>query len=296
MIKNEKKRVEEEQSGVSAFGGYSTRHEYEMRRNRGRRWKMTGLIALFVVLFVFSCFGILSLIRGDFSPKKVDEGDEIGSIRVPTQSELNESQRKPEEMISQVELSLITLEVPLAEGGYRYGTGFMVSEDGYAVCAASLFQNASTSRVTAYTGAGFSTTIQKMGVEETFGIALIRLSDSFLYTPLPSENSSFIARGQSLYIVPSQKTKLFYGTVTEAMVATVGPAVSLSDEWGSSHVNMIYLDKEANPSQYGAVVVDQSGAAVGFCTDAVNPPYPGLCAVVPIHSVYTLINDLLSGK
>lgn len=296
MIKNEKKRVEEDQTGVSGFGGYSTRHEYEMRRERGRRLKMVGLICLLVVLFVFSCFGILSLVRGDFSPQKTEEGDNIGSIRVPTQSELSENERTPQEMISQVELSLITLEVPLAEGGYRYGTGFMVSEDGYAVCAASLFQNESGGRVTAFTGAGFSTTIQKMGTEETLGIALIRLSDSFMYSPLPAENSSFVARGQSLYVVPSQKAKSFYGTVTEAMVASVGPAVSLSDEWGASHVNMIYLDKAANPSQYGAVVVDRSGAAVGFCTDAVAAPYEGLCSVVPIHSVYTLVNELARGK
>ena len=40
--------------------------------------------------------------RGDFSSKKKEDGDGIGSIRVPTQSEISESQRKPEEMIEQL--------------------------------------------------------------------------------------------------------------------------------------------------------------------------------------------------
>ena len=296
MLKNDKKKpMDDDQTGVSGFGGYSTRHAFEKRRQRGRSLKLLGAIAVLVALLVFSVFGILALIRGDFSPKE-DEGVDIGSIRVPTQSEMSENQREPEEMIAQVELSLITMEVPLAEGGYRYGTGFLVSEDGYAVCAASLFQNESGGRITAFTGAGFSTIAHKIAVEETLGVALVRLSDAFMYTPLPAENSSFVTRGQTLFVVPSQKGKLFYGTVTKALVASVGPTVSMPDEWGTSHVNMIYLDKEANASQYGAVVVDQGGSAVGFCTDAVAPPYPGLTSVVPIHSVYTLINDLLSEK
>ena len=294
---NEKKRREDQDRGaVSGFGGYSTRHEMEKRRQRGRKWRTTILVSIFVVLLVFAVFGILAIIRGDFSVEKKDSGNKIGSIRVPTQSEISESQRKPEEMISQVELSLVTLEVPLAEGGYRYGTGFLVSEDGYAVCAASLFEGDSGGRITAYTGVGFSSIVHKMGTEPTTGIALVRLSESFLYTPLPAENSNFVSRGQSLYVVSSQKAKMFYGTVSQAQVASVGPAVALSEEFGGGHVNMIYLDKAANVSQRGAVVVDQGGSAVGFLTDAVTPPYEGLSSVVPIHSVYTLVNDILSDK
>lgn len=295
MLNSKKRKEDLDRSGASGFGGYSTRHEIEKRRQRGRRWRITIILAIFLVLSVFACFGILSIIRGDFSTEKGKDSS-IGSIRVPTQSEISESQRKPEEMISQVNLSLITLEIPMEDGTSRFGTGFVISEDGYAVCAASLFEGAAQGRVTAYTGAGFSSIVQKMGVEPTTGIALIRLSESFLYTPLPAENSNFVSRGQSLYVVASQKSKQFYGTVMLSQVASVGPAVSLPEEAGGGQINIIYLDKEANASQYGAVVVDQGGSAVGFVTDKIAPSYEGLTSVVPIHSVYTLVNNMLNGK
>lgn len=293
-----KKKTREEdkrRDGVSAFGGYSTRHEYEMRREKGRFFRVAAQVTICVFLLVFSCFGLLAVLRGDFSPEKKDEGGGIGSIRVPTQSEISENQRLPEEMISGVELSLVTLEVPLEEGGYAYGSGFLVSEDGYAVCASSLL-NKAAGQITAYTGVGFSSVVDKIATEESIGLGLVRLSESFSYTPVSTKSSAFSTRGQTLYIVPSQTAKLFYGTVSSGLVASVGPSTALASEFGAGYVNMLYLDIAPNESQYGALVVDASGSAVGFCTDGVAAPYPGLASVVPIHSVYTLVNDLLSGK
>ena len=296
MTMKNKPREEKDRSGVSAFGGYSTRHEYEKRREKGRVFRVVAQVALCVFLLVFSCFGLLAVLRGDFSPEKNEGGEGLGSIRVPTQSEISENQRTLSETISGLELSLITLEVPLEEGGYAYGTGFLVSEEGYAVCSASLLNKVAGGRITAYTGMGFSSIVEKIGVEDSIGVGLVRLSESFAYTPVATKNSAFATRGQTLYIVPSQKAKLFYGTVSSGLVASVGPTTALPGEFGASYVNMLYLDVTPNESQFGALVVDQSGSAVGFCTDSVAAPYPGLASVVPIHSVYTFVNNLLSEK
>ena len=280
--------AEASQGKVSGYGGYSARHEYEKGRKKKRPLFAALQIAVLALLLVFSCLGIIALIRGDFVPK-VDESDSGGTIKVPTQSELAETARPLKEIVSQVELSLITVEVQGADGTLRHGTGFFVSEDGYAVCSSYLVSGGGD--VTAYTSDGISVSAELKGIDETIGVALLRLPQEYQYTPIPVENSFFVERGKTLNAVSAHKPKVFYGTVAQGVVGSVGPAVQVGKD--GIYSNIIYLDIDMNKTLQGAVVVDESGAAVGFLTVALPTLHGNLVPVVPINIVYTVINDLL---
>lgn len=284
----EESSAEASQGKVSGYGGYSTRHEYEKGRVKKKPLLTVLQIVLLVILLSFSCLGIISLIRGDFVPE-VSDGDPAGTIKVPTQSELAETPRPLEDILSQVEFSLITVESQGTDGTLRYGSGFLVSEDGYAVCSSSVVSGSSD--ITAYTSDGISAAAELKGTDEALGIALLRLPPEYQYTPIPVENSFFVERGKQLSAVASYKPKAFYGTVAQGVVGSVGPAVQVGKD--GIYSNIIYLDIDMNKTLQGAAVVDESGAAVGFLSGALPSLHGNLVPVIPINIVYTVINDLL---
>ncbi len=284
----EESSAEASQEKIPGYGGYSARHEYEKGRKKKAPFLTVLQILLLLVLLIFSGLGIISLIRGDFVPK-VDESDSSGTIKVPTQSELAETARPLEDILRQVELSLITVEVQGTDGTLRHGTGFFVSEDGYAVCSSSL--TAGGGEITAYTSEGISVSAELKGMDETLGIALLRFPHEYQYTPIPVENSFFVERGRTLNAVSAHRPKVFYGTVAQGIVGSVGPAVQVGKD--GIYSNIIYLDIDMNKTLQGAVVVDESGAAVGFLSPTLPTLHGKLVPVVPINIVYTVINDLL---
>lgn len=287
------KKFTSEEKTVS-YGGYSTRYDYEKSGEKKFTIKKTVKILAFLLLFSLSVVGVISMIRGEVFPEKGNEGQNAGSIKVPTQEELAEKEKTVDQMLSHVEESLITLEVEGEDGTFRYGTGFLVSSEGHGVISASLLGAAPYKNVTAYTGGGVVSSVTYLGTEASLGISVIRLESQYSYLPVTAENSSYVKRGETLFAVPSHKAKLFYGTVSDGTVASVGPPVRIGEEGYQMNVNMIYLNITPNASMYGSAVVDSTGAVVGFLTDAVAPPYEALSSVVPINMVYTVVNDILS--
>lgn len=288
-------REDGEKNGkIAAYGGYSTRHEYEKLRQRRSPWKIAAITAGAIFLSLLAFLGIFSLVRGDFGKEKASGSDSAGSIKVPTQSELERVQKSTEAMINEMELSLITVEIKLKSGSTRYGSGFLISDDGYAVCSSTLFDSeVRTDQILAYTGDGFSSTATFQGSENSLGIALLKLEGQFVYTPVTVENSSFVERGETLYAIGSKKAKVFYGTAKSGIVSSVGPAISFGKESDRLSVNMLYVDFVPNDTLYGAPVVDAYGGTVGFCTAKPSSPYPATAAVVPINIVYAVVNELL---
>ncbi len=287
------KKTESEEKTFS-YGGYSTRYDYEKSGEKKFSLKKTLKITAFLLLFALSVVGVISMIRGEVFPEKESDGKNAGSIKVPTQQELSEKEKTVGEMLSHLEESLLTLEMEDEDGSIRYGTGFLVSSEGHAVVSSTLFGPVLPKNMTAYTGGGVVSSVTYLGEEESLGISLIRLESQYSYLPVTAENSSYVKRGESLFAVPSYKAKMFYGTVSDGTVASVGPPVRIGEEGYQMSVNMIYLNMTPNASMYGAAVVDATGAVVGFLTEAVSPPYPALSSVVPINMVYTVVNDILS--
>lgn len=280
--------AEAAQGKVSGYGGYSARHEYEKGRMKKKPYLAVLQVALLLILLSFSCLGVISLIRGDFVPQ-VDGGDASGTIKVPTKSQLAETARSLDDILDEIEQSLITIEVQKSDGTVQYGSGFFVSEDGYAVCSSFLVEG--DCEITASTSEGLTAAAELKGLDKELGIALIRLPEEYQYVPIPVENSFFVERGKTLSAVTAHKPRVFYGSVAQGVVGSVGPAVQVGKEEIFS--NIIYLDIDMNKTLQGAVVVDESGAAVGFLTAGLPSLHGTLAPVIPINIVYTVINDFL---
>lgn len=290
---DENKKEKEEQSRVKGYGGYSSRQEYE----DGKKRRVTSIlqIAVLVVVLIFLILGAARLLDWYRADDTVTPGGGDGAIKVPSQSDLSEAEKDATVMLREIDPSLVTLEVTLEDGSVRYGSGFLVSQDGYAVCSSRLFENASPEKeILGYTAEGMNYTVLLEGEIRELGFSLVRLEGNWGCTPVTVGNFAFLERGETLFAAASSHLKEFPGTALSGVVASTGYSVKVEVEGSSHSVPVAFLDVTPNESLYGAPAVDLTGSVYGLCTHAVKSPYGNLTAVVSIHSIYTLINDMYS--
>jgi len=295
----ENKTNQRPEDAAASYGGYSTRHDYERLRSpkKGRTFAIGMAGAAILCLLVLAALGIFALVSGKLLPKTEKGNEAAGSIRVPTQSELLVADRTPTECLEDLEPSVTTLEVMGADGKSRFGSGFVISVDGYAVCSSSLFSESDIfMKLTAHFSDGLSSDAHYMGKNETCGVALLKLTADLDYTPVSAGNFDFVKRGETLLVAGSVYAKSFYGTAVSGMVASVGKTVQASEKNETLSVPVAFLDVSPNASLYGAPVLNESGLVVGFCTHGVNCDFGPLTAVIPINAVYTVINDILANS
>ena len=298
MTEKEKQMQEEAETAVS-YGGYSTRHDYEktVMPKKGRTFAIGAAGAAILCLLVFAAFGVFALVSGDLFGSTQGAGEELGAIRVPTQSELLASDRTPSECLESVEPSMLTLEVKSSDGSSRFLSGFVVSVDGYAVCsAAGLPKGGVSLGMTAHFDGGISSDAYFVGASEKCGVALLKLTADLDYTPISAGNFDFVKRGETLLIAGAVYAKSYYGTAVSGMVASVGETLQAGRGDDAFSVPVAYLDVLTNDSLYGAPVLNESGQVVGFCTAAAQSEFGDFAAVIPINAVYTIINDILANS
>lgn len=299
MNQSEKQTNETVEENVASYGGYSTRHDYESlkRPKKGRTFIIGMMGAAILCLLVLSSVGIFALVTGKLLPKTEGDSESLDSIRVPTRSELLNANRTPTELLEEIEPSMITVEIKLSNGTSRFGSGFMISVDGYAVCSPSLFpENEKLLRLSIHFSNGSTVEAHYIGKNENCGVALLELNSETNYTPVSAGNFDFVKRGETLLIAGAEYTKSFYGTVVSGMVASVGKTVQAGEEDTKLSFPVAFLDVSPNASLYGAPVINESGLVVGFCTHAIKSDFGFLAAVIPINAVYTMINDILANS
>lgn len=284
----------EGEEDVNRYGGYSSRQQYENRKEKGALWKRVLSGILLAVLISFAAVGIFAMIRGDVFPpdSEVDAKDDT-TIKVPTQNELNQLIREPEKVLQDLDTALITVEAVLEDGTSRMGSGFLVSEDGYAVCSTYLFSGgAKVKEVRATAVEGISYTAYQEGIVEEMGLALIRLESNLGYSPVSVGNFSFVKRGETYYAAAAN-SRDFAGTALSGIVASTGSSIKVKMGENSTSVPVLFLDMTPNESIWGAPVVDLTGRVIGFCSHTARSPYGDLVGVVSIHAVYTAVNEML---
>ena len=294
MMQNDSKEIKTEQSErvPRSYGGYTTRHEFEKKRLSRRRLPIILLnLAFLTVLGVFAAIGVLSLVRGGTAPSTEDPATGAGGIRVPLQSS-GDSQITVEKALADLAVSQVTVEISVAGSSPHYGSGFVISDEGYVVCSASLVKGAP--EVAVYFSDGTRALTKTVGMRESLGIALLKVEGVYEMFSISAGNSSFVERGEVLTIAGSVKKRVFYGTALSGIASTVGQTVTVTVGEKPVAVPVFFVDVKPNPTVFGAPVMEGKGKIVGFCTDAIASPYGEMAAVIPINTLYTVVNEILA--
>lgn len=294
-MEQERKNEEYSEAEAKRYGGYSSRLQYEKAKEKRRHGWLLFLQIAFFVVFLAMVGVCIDAATGAFSSSSGEQsgGESGGTVKVPTQSDLAQIVQDPEDMLEEVEYSLITVELQAPDGSRQYGTGFVISDQGHALCSSSLVSDAFSGELRAYTADGLSYAVTLVETVEELGFSLLHLEDAFGMMTLSVGNFSFVERGETLYAVGSVYGREYYGTALSGIAASVGKTVQVTVHGKAVFVPVVFLDAQTNASLYGGPVVDVSGNAVAFCTHTVSSPYGDLVSAVSINVILSLVNDIL---
>ncbi|MBP5289063.1 MAG: hypothetical protein J6Z79_04230 [Clostridia bacterium] len=282
MNTEEKNRQEEQ---PASYGGYLARHNYE-RRTR-HPLQTSALAALYLLLFLLSVVGLITLFRGSFFIEGNTAGPEgAGKVTLPV---VNDQPISPENAVAAAEECLIAVEVR-SETGVTRGSGFVINEEGYAVCHKFLMKEEPVS-VTVYSGDGTVAPAEVVDHIPSLGITILHLDKRYSYHSIVLKNS-IIRRGQTLYGVGAVSRGSLYGLTQAGTAVSTAESVMLPVGEENRSIPILYTSIPYDPTLNGALVITENGSAAGFLTDSI-PGRGGGMTVVPAITLVGLVNEII---
>lgn len=289
MLTRSQKEPEKESEAVT-YGGYTARKEFE-KRKRVDYLRTFFIGAGVLVLVLLAGFGAVGLLRGDFSSSA--ENNPASSLKVP-QVQSGISSRSVEELVETARAYTITLTLEFSDGTSMQKSGFVITSDGYAVTDATPFLAREVIGLSAFITEYGEVYAQMLGADETSGVALIRLNQPYDYVAMTRGNSDYVQSGSEVFAVGDYLDGVYYGCVLSGRVTTIVPDNEFyeGENWVRT-IPILYTDFTFNDSCLGAPLINTDGQVIGFCTAAVQTPYRGCGAVIPVNSLMEIFYQLL---
>ncbi len=173
---------------------------------------------------------------------------------------------------------------PEPRRGQGFGSGFIISEDGYIITNAHVVDNAADIRVGMQDRSSFKATL--VGLDKRSDIALLKIDAKGL--PVAElGNSDDVKVGQWVLAIGSPFG--FEYTATQGIVSAV--ARSLPDD---TYVPFIQTDVAVNPGNSGGPLYDTEGRVIGVNSQIYSRSggYMGLSFAIPINVAKDIIEQL----
>ena len=184
--------------------------------------------------------------------------------------------------------SVVSIEV---RSGYSkgYGTGFIISEEGYIVTNYHVVEGASECYVTLYDDSVYEAQI--IGYEELNDIAVIRIKPQGTIHSLVYGNSSELSVGDPVYVIGNPLGDLTF-TLTNGVVSALNRLIETGE--GIS-INMFQTNAAVNSGNSGGPVFDEHGYVIGIASAKyASASIEGLSFCIPIDDVRSMIDEIIN--
>ena len=170
-----------------------------------------------------------------------------------------------------------------------FGTGFIISEEGYIVTNYHVVENARECYVTLYDDSVYTAEI--VGYEETNDIAVIKIKPQGTIHSLVYGNSSALSVGDNVYVIGNPLGDLTF-TLTNGVVSALNRLIETDD--GIS-INMFQTNAAINSGNSGGPVFDEHGYVVGIASAKyAAASIEGLSFCIPIDDVRSMIDEIIN--
>ncbi|MFW5981766.1 MAG: S1C family serine protease [Halanaerobiaceae bacterium] len=176
-----------------------------------------------------------------------------------------------------------------------FGSGFIVSEDGYIVTNEHVVHNADRVKVTVN---DFEDSIDAEVIFSDFDtdLAILKLDEE----ALNGTNLEVLEMGDSSKIHPGDWAIAignpfgFEHTVTTGVISALGRPIDIptQDSGTRTYSNLIQTDAAINPGNSGGPLLNIHGQVIGINT-AVSAQGQGIGFAIPINEVKNIVNDLI---
>ncbi len=170
-----------------------------------------------------------------------------------------------------------------------FGTGFIISEEGYIVTNYHVVEGASSIKVTLYDESVYSAKL--VGYEESNDIAVIKIEPQGKIESVVYGVSSDLKVGDDVYVIGNPLGDLTF-TLTTGVVSALN---RLIDTGAGFNINMFQTDAAINSGNSGGPVFDKHGFVVGIASAKyASSSIEGLCFCVPIDDVRSMIDEIIN--
>jgi S1-C subfamily serine protease len=170
-----------------------------------------------------------------------------------------------------------------------YGSGFVISTDGYIVTNNHVIEDTTSIFVTFADGLELDATL--IGADPSTDIAVIKVYDGDL-KPLQFANSGLLEPGQIAIAIGNPMG--LQHTVTTGVVSATGRTLRANN--GRLIDDVVQTDAALNPGNSGGPLLNSEGKVIGVNT-AVIPSAQGLCFAVSSNLAAHIVGQLiLNGK
>lgn len=170
-----------------------------------------------------------------------------------------------------------------------YGTGFIVSEEGYIVTNYHVVEGADSVYVTLYDESTY--TARVIGYEESNDLAIIKIEPKGDIESLVYGKSSDLSVGDNVYVIGNPLGDLTF-TLTTGVVSALNRLV---DTGSGFNINMFQTDAAVNSGNSGGPVFDEHGFVVGIASAKyASASIEGLSFCVPIDDVRSMIDEIIN--
>ena len=189
---------------------------------------------------------------------------EIGGV-APSIDQTNQPIVQIAEMVSPavvgvtVSIDNISAEQDVASEEMGYGTGFIISENGYIVTNNHVVEGSDDITVTMYDGTEYSASV--VGADVTTDIAVIKIDAAGL-TMAALGDSGTLKVGETVVAIGNPLGLELAGSVTSGIVSALGREISS----GGFSQEYIQTDAAINPGNSGGPLVNLGGEVIGINT------------------------------
>jgi serine protease Do len=169
------------------------------------------------------------------------------------------------------------------------GSGFIVTADGYIVTNYHVIEDASTVKVTLYSGETYEAKV--IGGDEDYDIAVIKIDASGL-KPVVIGDSAKLRIGEDVAVIGNPLGELTF-SMSEGIVSCVDRAINVD----GTPFNMIQVTAAINPGNSGGPLFNTYGEVVGIVSakysSYANTVAEGLGFAIPINDVLAMVEDIM---
>ena len=171
-----------------------------------------------------------------------------------------------------------------------YGSGFVISEDGYVITNEHVVHNASEINITIN---GFDEPVpaEVVWAEYDLDLAILKVDVDRDLNPIPLGDSNALEPGN--WVIAIGNPFGLSHTVTTGVVSALGRPIQVPTQGGPSRTykNLIQTDAAINPGNSGGPLLNIDGEVIGINT-AVSARGQGIGFAIPINEVKGYIDDL----
>lgn len=224
-----------------------------------------------------------------------DSTVENSTSTTKTASNISATELSVPDVVSKVASAIVGISIS-TDGGTGYGSGIIISEDGYILTNFHVISSASTIKVD-FTN-GKSANAKVVNYDSSLDVAIIKVTDKS-NIPAVAElgDSSKLRVGDTAIAIGSPLGKQLQNSVTVGVISALDRDIEMDNE----SQKLIQTDAAINAGNSGGALVNTKGQVIGINVAKIGSntsPFnstsvEGLGFAIPINQVKPKINDLL---